>query len=124
MREIKFRAWHKPTGIMLPDVPTGVVYLTGQFHYSECQYMQFTGLKDKNGKEIYEGDILKLVKHKEYKQPPAGLLCTVTWNEDTISFSGLKDNKRDGEYILNKYLAMKHWEVMGNIYENPDLLTV
>ena len=72
------------------------------------QYGQFTGLKDKNGKEIYEGDIYSIIKydiddigHKE--------IHTVKFDEILCRFNV---NKFDSEA----------YEVIGNIYENPELL--
>jgi uncharacterized phage protein (TIGR01671 family) len=113
MREIKFRAWDKETKKIYI-----VNSLTLDFHYcdlwdgnlnsegiarnwDEVELMQYTGLKDKNGKEIYEGDIVK------YKDK-------LTLDEHIIEF----ENGRFG-YPMADY---KFYEVIGNIYESPELL--
>ena len=68
--------------------------------------MQYTGLKDKNGKEIYEGDIVVEKNSKRY---------VVKWEEDTSSSS----NSSSCGFCWSKEEA-KHIEVIGNIYENPE----
>jgi len=60
MREIKFRAWDRNNKYMAyqgtPDIETLESFI---FHFGDCILMQYTGLKDKNGVEIYEGDVLQ-----------------------------------------------------------------
>lgn len=69
---------------------------------------QFTGLKDKKGKKIYEGDVAKL-KH-------CTALYTCTWVPDTACFYWLSN-------VSNDYSTMHHEsEIIGNIYENPELI--
>ena len=73
MREIKFRCWDNEANVMLSDISDGMMIQMnsgkvgwyddhGDFEEKNYPLMQFTGLKDKDGKEIYEGDILKGMK--------------------------------------------------------------
>lgn len=120
MREIKFRAWYKgePHPICSDELEEwekpkmfygvehlydgGVDGLGGVSSFGsliddpDYILMQYTGLKDKNGVEIYEGDILKKVLHK------TGL--------ELINVAQWKDTSWDG------------YEVIGNVHENPELL--
>ena len=118
MREIKFRAWDKENeemyDVAMIDVETGeVAYTDHPTGYNadalleQVELMQYTGLKDKNGKEIYEGDILKDCDTREIK--------TVIWHKNCFI---LRDTK--GFYQWT-YFEDEH-EVIGNIYENPELL--
>lgn len=99
-REIKFRAWDGKKMIH------GYFNLPPQDEITkEWEYMQFTGLTDKNGKEVYEGDILKLHDHIDY-------FGTVEWNVKDVCFQ------------TNNFTATE-WsdaEIIGNIYENGELL--
>ena len=76
--------------------------------------MQCTGLKDKSGKEIYEGDILSFGLWSDTKLP---CLHKVYWNDESASFDtwDLRRNEWGGQ--LDAFS-----EVIGNIYENPELL--
>ena len=108
-REIKFRAWFERLNLMIPDVP---VWKNMHYHisdnpimgydFSECVLMQYTGLKDINGVEIYEGDIRQ--------------------NGDTLVYSNAwcRYGWKGGGYFLDILLSSD--EVIGNIYENPELL--
>lgn len=79
--------------------------------YEEIELMQFTGLEDKNGTEIYEGDV---VVHDGKRTRP------VRWNEEMAAFdmdvSGVAVDQECGSYEPSTI------EVIGNIYENPELL--
>lgn len=77
----------------------------------KCVLMQYTGLTDKNGKEIYEGDIVK----SEQWTPE---IYRVWFSRGGFCFS---NDTTDIEYVNDaKYL--EQFEVIGNIYENPELL--
>ena len=125
---IKFRAWHKELGRMmsisdmwfnvdsLGEIGLNDTIMNDYITVSpdEIELMQSTGLKDKNGKEIFEGDILKSNKYITSVFYERGAYCvkfywttntTVTMN--VISF-------------IEKYKT----KVIGNIYENPELLEV
>jgi uncharacterized phage protein (TIGR01671 family) len=93
--------------------------LTTQKH--DWPVMQYTGLKDKNGKEIYEGDILKNIRH-------GAQLIEVYWEGirakqmGWLDYGGWKFRKivNDGKMTYATYDG--DIEVIGNIYENPELV--
>ena len=112
-REIKFRAWQKWHEYMFTpdyiDFINGNIIIgehDGDSRYEDIPLMQYTGLKDKNGKEIYEGDIVVEENSKRY---------VVKWEEDTSCSS----NSSSCGFCWSKEEA-KHIEVIGNIYENPE----
>lgn len=84
-------------------------------HIGTKEVQRFTGLKDKNGKEIYEGDIVKT-------QGDTALSCGTFWTE--ISPYGVKFkriSKKSGKEIIIHVNALEY-ELIGNIHENPELL--
>jgi uncharacterized phage protein (TIGR01671 family) len=124
MREIKFRAWDKEQKYMAyqgtPDLETLSSFV---FHFGDEILMQYTGLKDKNGKEIYEGDIL-LIKEKRANFP---LKWVVVYNEEQTGFRLRWEqrftNNEGGFYdILISPNECEQFEIIGNIYEHPELL--
>ena len=131
MREIKFRAWDKKDKRMIVDKqdciplivtnksvfkldPTSEKHRWIEINTNRFELMQSTGLKDKNGKEIYEGDIVKTTsneligkfKHKIYKIEFKEINCV----------AGAKYIGFDFQFNVDEI------EVIGNIYENPELL--
>ena len=115
MREIKFRAYCSLTKSMINDYCVlkeneFIGYdMTNNTHYIES-VMQFTGLYDKNGKEIYEGDILDFDAN-EWGEP--NFVSVVTWDEIDGCWDWGGGNISD----------LKEWRaVVGNKFENPELL--
>ena len=119
MREIKFRAWNKKTKWMhswsdLCCLPHELRILKEPEPYI---LMQFTGLTDKNGKEIYEGDIIK----DTYTQ--VGHTVYIYWNNGWCQWECMNVKKNpDLEHIDDARWDLHNCEVIGNIYENPELL--
>ena len=133
MREIKFRAWDKENKKMLPvntlSLKSTNINVANHFSHdipdnpSACHMfkanavlMQFTGLLDKNGVEIYEGDILKSYTTYPLEVYWMGIAWGFRWkgDEQIITFED------DEESVVgNKF---KYLEVIGNKYSNPELL--
>ena len=133
MRELKFRAWDKLDNRMIVDeqgfIPLkvtnkGVLKLSPE-HVDELwtivngdrfEMMQYTGLKDKNGKEIYEGDICETVT---YSGKPFGTIDIVKFSGGAFKLTDIEDA------LLPIHLDdsdIQSIEVIGNIYENPYLV--
>ncbi len=114
MREIKFRAWNKRTKHMYYGIG---LTTTGKMMfgppYEDQEVMQFTGLHDRNGKEIWEGDIISSF----------GCLGKMIYTENRARFSviGRVPSRRGNHH----WIPLRCWgkgEIIGNIYENPELL--
>jgi uncharacterized phage protein (TIGR01671 family) len=129
-REIKFRAWDRETStmwqvegikfdhlgmgyeVMPPPDSEDIEWLSEE----EVSVMQFTGLKDKNGREIYEGDLFPCIYTRDG--------CTHT---SEVVYQGYAFQlKRHGECqqpsVYQSLSDMTRSEGIGNIYENPELL--
>ena len=109
MREIKFRVWD---GVKIHTVYRLEFTFNGELIGRKTyKFMQYTGIKDKNGVEIYEGDMNK-TNSSLYK---------VVF--DKCCFWGVDERGKYPIYQINHYvLDDEIFEVIGNIYENPELL--
>jgi len=118
MREIKFRAW-ADTYMENSDSLMG---LSNFFEYCEDRnwpVMQYTGLKDKNRKEIWEGDIVEM---KSYNyQHMNNLKWQVVYVPEAMCFKFYCQPKKNGE-AYEEVTGWHSFEVLGNIYENPELI--
>ena len=120
MREIKFRAWNDESNAMgyftLKELASSSD--TTNLITAECPVMQFTGLKDKNRKKIYEGDIVRLSDNVIHE----GILVKCIWNENRIGFIYEFLTGKNKSKCTDMVDDWRKYEVIGNIYENPELL--
>ena len=123
MRKIKFKAWHKEKKIMGEVLGIDILHKEMFFSnedvdcyehtdFKDIELMQYTGLKDKNNKEIYEGDILSDGNNeKPYK---------------VIFENGSFRAEFEGDFEEHSFdlidVVTQGCEVVGNIYKNPELL--
>ena len=144
-REIKFRAWDSDAMQMIyPSIGFNEKYVLqlnceyiGEFNgrtYGsiKVQLMQYTGLKDKNGKEIYEGDIINAYDNAAVEDGGYGkihigeIIYTYTCyslkihGKQTVNTPALKHWEND--VYLDDWINAENIEVIGNIYEHENLL--
>lgn len=123
-REIKFRAWNENTKKMIdllkitplaldPTLITDGLFLPFS---DELILMQFTGLRDKNGKEIYEGDVLSTEA-----DPPR--ICEIKYDDKFGAFMvGWQPHAFYSKLAEYAYFNNDEIKVIGNIHENPELV--
>jgi len=114
-REIKFRFWDKTLRKMYywnPSTEGGEFQLWSDYDW---KVMQYTGLKDKNGTEIYEGDILKNTKGDII------FIIEFGWNTDHNAYGWIFTSLRNAKsYLIDNYYSKL--EIIGNIWEHKNLL--
>ena len=116
MKEIKFRVWDNDLEIMsYSDSEIFIMFSNNGIcigyeindEIDDYELMQYIGLKDKNGEEIYEGDIVKFFEYK--------VIDNIVLPEEIVIIKDI----REGCDTLG---PSQYMEVIGNIYENPELL--
>ena len=107
MREIKFRAWHKTNSSMIYERPLNRIGQDSQFG-DDVILMQYTGLKDKNDKEIFEGDIIRTLDSD---------IEVVKWSDESVELSYGR-----GVCCFCGFVFDNECIIIGNIYENPELI--
>ena len=124
MREIKFRAWDGekmrfPNLINTSHSRSLTCYTIDRFepaHFDADNLMQFTGFLDKNGNEIYHGDVVRV---SDWFGTPA--VGEVIW-DDMRGVWMAKDQKHNDKEYLHELIKRDSFVIIGNIYENPELL--
>ena len=121
MREIKFRVFSSYMYSHDQCITQGLdPRTTVKINTNNCYWMQYTGLKDSTGKEIYEGDYFKRID--------TGCTYLVMWYKDRFLARKVYDNWLKREVINEKkdsglyFMTTYKIEIVGNIHENPELL--
>ncbi len=142
MREIKFRVWNTSLKKYIPDhlvhisldgrLLFGALYFKPDLYkYSsdilkgENVVEQFTGLKDKNGTEIYEGDIIQFeFWNEKYYRQIAYNSAIASYEAITVTSPTSKKLRQKAKYSFSELykISSKGFKVVGNIHENPELL--
>lgn len=127
MRELKFRAWYAPEKEYIYDVQdtydnacegSGSLYhenFREVLEDDDCTVEQYTSLKDKNGKKIYEGDIV------QQGTISGGRFAVVKWIDANAKFIAM-NIRNHRQMPFDGWTARAELMVVGNIHENPELL--
>lgn len=115
-REIKFRIWDEKYNTW--DTHGAIIlYANNSFRSQSRIYQQYIGMKDKNDKEIYEGDIVSYVERLDEHGDKAIYTGVITYNNRYAAWS-ISDSVLFSDY------GVSNIEIIGNIFENPELLKV
>lgn len=122
MREIKFRAWVDNKRMVDYERIWNSYNVCDLFGSANAIPMQYTGLNDKNGREIYEGDMVRFVEYGNPLEVKFGEYePEKPWTEQNEKLYGFYFESHKTEFVY----SMKDCEqcvIIGNIYENPELL--
>ena len=132
MRDIRFRMWvNEKKHFVQQGGPVSLesvlILLEGKYGEINSDYytlQQFTGLKDKNGRDIYEGDILCILENDPYITG-GNALVSVEWQGAGWCYHDTQTNKIDSmwNYLGNDSTQDECAEIIGNIFENPELVS-
>lgn len=142
---LKFRFFHKPTQKIIPgygfnpyfvfgDVPDGIGSEYNPAKFEDCVIMQNTGFYDNHQKQIYEGDIVRYTCDSDYcadgchkcRDCNSGKIYKIYWEEMSgrFKYGSFNENEENYDIDLEEEDTEYCMEIIGNIYENPELLEV
>jgi uncharacterized phage protein (TIGR01671 family) len=125
----KYRSWNEQDKCFYYFLNGGYFNVKGEvvknWRFDWANAEQFTGLRDKNGKEIYDGDILKYENFHKGFYPKLNVrewdaICVIKWNTAECRFSITEIGHNEFMFCSNDWFCYSA-EIIGNIHENPEL---